>query len=87
MPTKHLKSQASGTPIYVIAGFLGAGKKTLLKLLLAYELDQGVKPAVLMNEFGMIDVDGALLHEHPRSTDVEFQALSGRICCDLSGLL
>ena len=39
-----------------------------------------------MNEFGEVDVDGALLHEHPRSKDIELQALlSGCICCDLSG--
>lgn len=74
------------TPIYVIAGFLGSGKTTLLKRALAHELDRGVKPAVLMNEFGEVDVDGALLHDHPRSNDIELQALlSGCICCDLSG--
>ncbi|ALA59848.1 GTP-binding protein [Nitrospira moscoviensis] len=86
MSIKRLKSQTAGTPIYVIAGFLGSGKTTLLKRALAYELDRGVKPAVLMNEFGEVDVDGALLHEHPRLQDVELQSLlSGCICCDLSG--
>jgi G3E family GTPase len=86
MSIKRPKPRTSGTPIYVIAGFLGSGKTTLLKRALAYELDQGVKPAVLMNEFGEVDVDGALLHEHPRSHDVELQSLlSGCICCDLSG--
>ncbi|PHX90841.1 MAG: hypothetical protein CK534_02150 [Nitrospirae bacterium] len=74
------------SPIYVIAGFLGSGKTTLLKRALAHELDRGVKPAVLMNEFGEVDVDGAILHEHPRSSDIELQSLlSGCICCDLSG--
>ncbi len=74
------------SPVYVIAGFLGSGKTTLLKRALAYELDKGVTPAVIMNEFGEVDVDGAVLHEHPRSKDVELQALlSGCICCDLSG--
>lgn len=74
------------SPVYVIAGFLGSGKTTLLKRALAYELDKGVTPAVIMNEFGEIDVDGAALHEHPRSKDVELQALlNGCICCDLSG--
>lgn len=78
--------KAAVTPVYVIAGYLGSGKTTLLKRALAHELDRGVKPAVLMNEFGEVDVDGALLHEHPRSKDIELQALlSGCICCDLSG--
>ncbi len=84
--TEHARRRNKMTPIYVIAGFLGSGKTTLLKRALAYELDRGVKPAVLMNEFGEVDVDGALLHDHPRSNDIELQALlSGCICCDLSG--
>lgn len=82
----HARRRQKVSPIYVIAGFLGSGKTTLLKRLLAHQLDRGVKPAVLMNEFGEVDVDGALLYEHPRSQDVELQALlSGCICCDLSG--
>lgn len=80
MPTPRI------SPIYVIAGFLGSGKTTLLKRALAHELDRGVKPAVLMNEFGEVDVDGAIVHEHSRSNDIELQSLlSGCICCDLSG--
>ncbi|MCA9455465.1 MAG: hypothetical protein H6750_11725 [Nitrospiraceae bacterium] len=51
--------RAAVTPVYVIAGFLGSGKTTLLKRALAHELDRGVKPAVLMNEFGEVDVGGA----------------------------
>lgn len=86
MPTKAARVSVSGSPIYVIAGFLGSGKTTLLKRVLAHELERGVKPAVLMNEFGEVDVDGAVLHEHPRSNDIELQSLlSGCICCDLSG--
>lgn len=84
--TDQARRRSKVTPIYVIAGFLGSGKTTLLKRALAHELDKGVKPAVLMNEFGEVDVDGALLHDHPRSKDIELQALlSGCICCDLSG--
>ena len=86
MPTKAARVSVSGSPIYVIAGFLGSGKTTLLKRALAHVLDRGVKPAVLMNEFGEVDVDGAVLHEHSRSNDIELQSLlSGCICCDLSG--
>lgn len=84
--TDQARRRNKVTPIYVIAGFLGSGKTTLLKRALVHELDRGVKPAVLMNEFGEVDVDGALLHDHPRSKDIELQALlSGCICCDLSG--
>lgn len=84
--TNHGNSGPKVTPIYVIAGFLGSGKTTLLKRALEHELDRGVKPAVLMNEFGAVDVDGALLQDHPRAKDVKLQSLlSGCICCDLSG--
>ena len=86
MLTKAVRGRASGSPVYVIAGFLGSGKTTLLKRALAHELERGVKPAVLMNEFGEVDVDGAVLHAHPRSHDIELQSLlSGCVCCDLSG--
>ncbi len=86
MPIKATRVRASGSPVYVIAGFLGSGKTTLLKRVLAHELERGVKPAVLMNEFGEVDVDGAVLHEHPRSNEIELESLlSGCICCDLSG--
>lgn len=86
MATKPVRRTSSVTPIFIIAGFLGSGKTTLLKRALAHELDRGVKPAVLMNEFGEVDVDGAALCEHPRAKDIELQAmLSGCICCDLSG--
>lgn len=86
MPIKATRVRASGSPVYVIAGFLGSGKTTLLKRALAHELERGLKPAVLMNEFGEVDVDGAVLHEHPRSNEIELESLlSGCLCCDLSG--
>lgn len=72
-------------PIYVIGGFLGSGKTTLLKRLLAYTLERGLKPAVLMNEYGEMDVDGRLLHDHERQHDIALQSLlNGCVCCDLS---
>ena len=78
----------STIPIYVIGGFLGSGKTTLLKRLLAYACDRSIKPAVLMNEFGEMDVDGRLLHDHERSNDIVLQAvLGGCICCDLGAAL
>ncbi len=86
MVTEIAPAKPAGAPIYIIAGFLGSGKTTLLKRALAHELDRGVKPAVLMNEFGEVDVDGAVLRDHSRSNDVELQSLlSGCICCDRSG--
>ena len=45
-------------PVTVVTGFLGAGKTTVLRHLL---LHSGQRLAVLVNEFGEVGIDGALL--------------------------
>lgn len=42
---------------------LGGGKTTVLNHLLAESLKESLKPAVIMNEFGKMSVDGALVSE------------------------
>ena len=69
------------TEIYIIAGFLGAGKTTLIQKLLqqAFQRD---KVVLIENDFGEISVDAALL----KSGSVEVREInSGCICCSLSG--
>ena len=69
------------TEIYVISGFLGAGKTTLIQKLLkeAFQKDNVV---LIENDFGEISVDAALL----KSGGVEVREInSGCICCSLSG--
>lgn len=66
--------------IVLIGGFLGSGKTTLLKRLLDWEIDQGVKPVVIMSEFGEFDIDSSLID----SGQLEIRRLSGGcVCCDL----
>lgn len=48
-------------PVLMINGFLGAGKTTLMKRLIDYYRDK--KTAIIVNEFGKIDVDGIILSE------------------------
>ena len=64
----------------LLAGFLGAGKTTLLKKILSWETDLS-DTVVLVNEFGDIGIDGALLQDS--GSDV-IELTSGCICCTLS---
>lgn len=67
-------------PVIVITGFLGSGKTTLLNRLLA----DGVKTAVVINEFGAAPIDQDLLHEQ----DIPLTVLSGGcLCCQIKGAL
>jgi G3E family GTPase len=66
--------------IVIIGGFLGSGKTTLLKRLLDWEIAQGVKPVVIMNEFGQLDIDSRLIDKG----QISIRRLSGGcICCDM----
>ena len=72
---------APGTlPLTVISGFLGAGKTTLLNRLLTEP--HGRRLAVLVNDFGRIDVDAALVRA--RSADA-IALTNGCACCSTSG--
>lgn len=50
-----------GIKTIILTGFLGSGKTTLLSYLLKHDQFKGKKVAVLVNEFGKIPIDGALL--------------------------
>ena len=67
--------------IDIISGFLGAGKTTLIKKLLA-EAFVGEKLVLIENEFGEISIDGGFLKE----SGVQISEMnSGCICCTLVG--
>ena len=69
-------------PITIISGFLGSGKTTLLNHILTNQ--QGIKTAVLVNEFGEIGIDNELIIK----TEEEMIELSnGCICCSINGEL
>ena len=69
------------TKIDSISGFLGAGKTTLIKKLLA-EAFPGEKLVLIENEFGEISIDGGFLKE----SGVQISEMSsGCICCSLVG--
>ena len=69
------------TKITIFSGFLGAGKTTLIKKLIA-EGYKGEKLVLIENEFGQIGIDGGFLQD----AGVEITEMnSGCICCSLVG--
>ncbi len=69
--------------VNLLFGFLGSGKTTLAKHLLA-ERGTRVKTAIIVNEFGAVGVDGDILRGN--SIDV-VELNSGCLCCTLRGSL
>lgn len=71
-------------PVHLISGFLGSGKTTFLQQLLAHCLAKGLKPAIMMNEYGEVNIDGELLRGQGFSVR---EMTNGCICCTIGGTL
>ena len=69
------------TKIDIVSGFLGAGKTTLIKKLIA-EGYSGEKLVLIENEFGEIGIDGGFLQDAGVTVN---EMNSGCICCSLTG--
>jgi G3E family GTPase len=77
--TQAIDIPKQGMPVTIITGFLGSGKTTLLNHILQNQQD--LKVAVLVNEFGDINIDSQLLI----SVDENMMELSnGCICCTIN---
>ncbi|MFH1152350.1 MAG: GTP-binding protein [Pseudomonadota bacterium] len=74
------KQPESQADVIVISGFLGAGKTTLLRHILGLDMDFS-KTVVLVNEFGSVGIDGALIRQTAAADVVEMS--NGCICCTL----
>ena len=75
------KEDVTMTKIDIFSGFLGAGKTTLIKKLIA-EAYTGEQLVLIENEFGEIGIDGGFLQEAGISIT---EMNSGCICCSLVG--
>ena len=69
---------SSRLPVAVIGGYLGAGKTTLLNHLLAE--DHGMRLAVLVNDFGSVNIDAALIESRDGRT---ISLTNGCVCCTI----
>lgn len=77
--SQPMEAPKQGLPVTIITGFLGSGKTTLLNHILTNQ--QGLKTAVLVNEFGEIGIDNELVV----STDENMVELNnGCICCTIN---
>lgn len=71
---------AARLPFTVIGGFLGAGKTTLLNRWLREAGAAGQRLAVLVNDFGALNIDAALVAEHSGDT---VALTNGCVCCQI----
>ena len=70
-------------PITLLCGYLGAGKTTLMNMILANQ--KGYKVAVIVNDIGEINVDASLIAKDANITDKSslVPLTNGCICCTL----
>src|SRR5438094_747194 len=73
---RQRRPRGARLPVTVVTGFLGAGKTTLIRELLAKP--EGANTAVIVNEFGEVGIDDALLRS---SSDATVLLGNGCLCC------
>jgi G3E family GTPase len=65
-------------PVFVISGFLGSGKTTVLLHMLNHFKNEGMKPGIILNELGDENVEDHLFKE-----EKVVELLNGCICCTI----
>ncbi len=71
-------------PVIIVTGFLGCGKTTFLRHLLPVCGEVGIRPALVINEVGDVDVDGELLDDLNAQ---QARLVGGCVCCTLQAQL
>ena len=66
-------------PVVILAGFLGAGKTTMLNNIL--RKNNGARIGVIVNDFGEVNIDSMLVG---KQTDSTMELSGGCICCQVS---
>lgn len=78
MTTTSNATRREPIPVTILSGFLGSGKTTLLNVLL--RANHGRRLAVIVNEFGAVGIDGALVPQGERFVELD----NGCLCCALN---
>jgi len=73
---RQRRPRGARLPVTVVTGFLGAGKTTLIRALLA--IPEGANTAIIVNEYGEVAIDNALLRG---SSDATVLLGNGCLCC------
>src|SRR5918911_3302310 len=73
---RQRRPRGARIPVTVVTGFLGSGKTTLIRELLSRP--EGADTAVVINEFGEVGIDNALLRA---SSDATVLLGNGCLCC------
>ncbi|RAQ40431.1 cobalamin biosynthesis protein CobW [Arthrospira sp. O9.13F] len=80
-PEKTMDEPQAALPVTIITGFLGSGKTTLLNYILSNQ--QGLKTAVLVNEFGEVGIDNELIVATD-SDNTMVELSNGCVCCTIN---
>jgi G3E family GTPase len=75
---RQRRARGPRLPVIAVTGFLGSGKTTLIRALLARP--EGANTAIVVNEFGEVGIDQALLRP---SSDVTVLLGNGCVCCNV----
>ena len=75
---RQRRARGARLPVTVVTGFLGSGKTTLIRALL--DKPEGAGTAVVVNEYGEIGIDHALLRS---SSDATVLLGNGCVCCNV----
>jgi G3E family GTPase len=75
---RQRRPRGARLPVVAVTGFLGSGKTTLIRALLARP--EGANTAIIVNEYGEIGIDDALLRS---SSDTTVLLGNGCLCCNV----
>ena len=75
---RQRRARGARLPVIAVTGFLGSGKTTLIRALL--DKPEGANTAVVVNEYGEVGIDNALLRS---SSDVTVLLGNGCLCCNV----